>query len=419
MNTTPLIFIHDWLTEIGCEPMVARLSWRLAALLVILLIGVATQMLLHRVAGRIIKALVARTRTTWDDAVVKAGFVDRLTLFLPAVLMYRLLDVFYPAGSRSLALTRTGMHVILVVGGVLALDTLLNAFSMIYTESERAKNAPIKGFLQIAKIVIYFVAGIVVFATILGKSPVYFFSGLGALTAVLMLIFKDAILGLVAGIQLTANKMVAIGDWLEMPSHGADGDVIDIALTTVKIQNWDRTITTVPTYALISESFKNWRGMSESGGRRIKRSINIDVNTIKFCDEEMLQRFAKIQPIQEYLERKKAEIAAHNESVGADPSCLINGRHLTNVGTFRAYVAAYLRNHPQVNQNMTFLVRHLHPGDNGLPIEVYVFCNDKAWANYEAIQADIFDHILAVVPEFDLRVFQNPSGHDFRSLVGS
>jgi miniconductance mechanosensitive channel len=311
------------------------------------------------------------------------------------------------------------MHVVLIVLVVLALDTLLNAFFLIYNESERAKTVPIKGFLQVAKIVLYLVATILIIATVLGKSPLYLLSGLGALTAVLMLIFRDAILGFVAGIQLTTNKMVAIGDWLEMPSHGADGDVIDIALTTVKVQNWDKTITTIPTYALISQSFRNWRGMSESGGRRIKRAVNIDLTTIKFCDREMLGRFAKIQYIQEYLERKKREIEEHNASLKADASCLVNGRHLTNVGTFRAYVDAYLRHHPMVNQDMTFLVRQLHPTDTGLPIEIYVFCKDKAWANYEAVQADIFDHIFAVVPEFDLRVFQNPAGTDFRALAGA
>ena len=230
----------------------------------------------------------------------------------------------------------------------------------------------------------------------------------------LILVFKDAILGFVAGIQLTANKMVARGDWIEMPDYGADGDVLDVSLTTVKVQNWDKTVTTIPTYALISNSFKNWRGMQESGGRRIKRSINIDVNTIKFCDEEMLARFGRIQHIAAYIEHKKEELAAYNQEQRADLSSLVNGRRLTNVGTFRAYVAAYLRHHPMVNQDMTFLIRHLAPTEHGLPIEIYVFCSDIVWANYEAVQADIFDHILAIVPQFDLRLFQAPAGSDFR-----
>jgi miniconductance mechanosensitive channel len=231
-----------------------------------------------------------------------------------------------------------------------------------------------------------------------------------------MLIFKDSILGLVAGIQLSTNQMLHIGDWIEMPKYGADGDVIDISLTTLKVQNWDKTITTIPTYALISDYFKNWRGMSESGGRRIKRSINIDVTSIKFCTQEMLDKFKRFKCIREYVERKLEEIDTHNTSEGVDESDLVNGRHLTNIGTFRAYVAAYLRSHPRVHQGMTFLVRHLQPTAEGLPIQIYIFSNDQAWANYEAIQADIFDHILAVVPEFELRVFQNPTGADFQAL---
>ena len=276
---------------------------------------------------------------------------------------------------------------------------------------------PIKGFIQVFKLIIYFVGGIFIISILLNKTPVYLFSSLAALTAVLMFIFKDAILGFVAGIQLTANRMVANGDWIEMPKYGADGDIIEIALTTVKVQNWDKTITTIPTYALITESFKNWRGMSESGGRRIKRSISIDMNTIQFCTEEMLGRFSKIQYITSYIEKNKIEVQKHNTLEQVDHSSLVNGRRMTNIGTFRAYVEAYLKNHPKINQEMTFLIRQLAPAENGLPIEIYVFSKDIAWANYESIQANIFDHIMAVVPEFDLRVFQDPTGRDFNKLI--
>jgi len=207
-----------------------------------------------------------------------------------------------------------------------------------------------------------------------------------------------------------------VGDWIEMPKYGADGDVLEVALTTVKVQNWDKTITTIPTYALISESFKNWRGMANSGGRRIKRAVNIDMSSIRFCDEAMLERFTRIQYIAEYIEDKYHELETFNQSANVDNASLANGRRMTNIGTFRAYVVAYLRNHPMINMDMTFLVRQLPPGQHGLPIEVYVFSKDQVWANYEAIQADIFDHILSVVPEFDLRVYQNPTGADFRML---
>ena len=217
--------------------------------------------------------------------------------------------------------------------------------------------------------------------------------------------------------QLSQNDMVRIGDWIEMPKYGADGDVIDVTLNTVKVQNWDKTITTIPAYALVSDSFKNWRGMSESGGRRIKRAVYIDMNSVTFCNKEMLDRFEKYQLIKSYIKSKRVEIANYNRDHFIDTSELVNGRNLTNIGTFRAYLAAYLKNHPKIHNDMTFLIRHLPPGQYGLPIEVYVFSNDQVWANYEAIQADIFDHILAVVPKFDLRVFQNPTGHDFRGMA--
>ncbi|MEC4678590.1 MAG: mechanosensitive ion channel domain-containing protein, partial [Nitrospirota bacterium] len=256
---------------------------------------------------------------------------------------------------------------------------------------------------------------ILIISALLDETPFYLLSGLGALTAVFMLIFKDAILGFVAGIQLTANKMVTHGDWIEMPKYGADGDVLEVSLTTVKIQNWDKTITTIPTYALISESFKNWRGMSESGGRRIKRAITIDMSTIQFCSDEMIEKFSKIRPIKVYIETKMKELTEYNTIHDLDDANIVNRRRLSNIGTFRAYVVAYLENHPKIHQDMTFLVRQLAPGEHGLPIEIYVFCNDTAWARYEAIQADIFDHLLAAVPEFGLKVFQNPSGNDFKS----
>jgi miniconductance mechanosensitive channel len=232
----------------------------------------------------------------------------------------------------------------------------------------------------------------------------------------LILIFKDTILGFIAGIQLITFNMVRQGDWIEMPSHMADGDVIDVSLATVKVQNWDKTITTIPTYALVSGSFRNWRGMSDSGGRRIKRSISIDITSIRFCDTEMLGRFKRIQYITEYVKRKLEDLSVYNSENQVDDSMLVNGRHLTNVGTFRAYLVAYLRNHPMISQEMTFLVRQLQPSERGLPIEIYVFSKRQEWARYEAIQADIFDHILAIVPLFDLRVFQAPTGADFRAL---
>ncbi|MFT4605357.1 MAG: miniconductance mechanosensitive channel, partial [Rhodothermales bacterium] len=295
-------------------------------------------------------------------------------------------------------------------------DAFLRGSEQIYQGFSVSRRFPIRTIIQIIRVVVYFIVGVAILAILLGKSPLVFFSGLGAFTAVLLLIFKDTILGFVAGLQLTANNMVRKGDWIEMPGHNADGEVLDVSLTTVKVQNWDKTVTTIPTYALVAEPFKNWRGMEESGGRRVKRAVHLDITSIRFCDSEMLERFKKIQFVADHVTQKLDELATHNSKLQMDESLLINGRHLTNVGVFRAYLEHYLRALPKVHQEMTFLVRQLAPTGHGLPIEIYLFSNDQAWANYEAFQADIFDHVLAALPLFDLRPFQVPTGADLQQL---
>jgi len=280
------------------------------------------------------------------------------------------------------------------------------------SEKQKPERKGVSGLVFVGCLILGLAIGLLT-----GNVAVGLLGGLGAMTAVLILVFKDTILGLVASFQISTTNLVRVGDWIEMPKFGADGTVTDISLHTIRVQNWDKTISTVPTYSLISDSFKNWRGMEESGGRRIKRSINIDVNSIKFCTEEMIERFTRYQYITEYIREKKEELARYNTERKIDTTFLVNGRHMTNVGTFRAYVEAYLRNHPDIRQDMTFLVRQLHPGEHGLPIEIYVFSKIQEWAKYESLQADVLDHILAVVPQFDLRVFQQPTGADFGRLV--
>ncbi len=374
----------------------------------------------HRLARgpvlRTITSLIRRTNTHWDDALIERGVLHRLAHLVPGLVIYRLAPLALVGHARLQEIVDTGVLVYLVLTSMLVIDALMSTTVDIYRSTETSREISIKGLIQFLKVILYFLCGVFVVSVLLGKSPFYLLSGLTALTAVLLLIFRDAILGLVAGIQLSVNRMVARGDWIEMPKYGADGDVLDVTLTTVKVQNWDKTITTIPTYSLISESFKNWRGMQDSGGRRIKRSVYIDISTVKFLDEEMIERFGKIQYITDHIERKKQELAEYNELNQVDLSHLANGRRMTNVGTFRAYVEAYLKNHPQISQEMTFLIRQLAPTSKGLPIEIYVFCKDKVWANYEAIQGDIFDHILAIIPVFDLQAFQEPAGKDFRGL---
>jgi len=414
-----MVQLADWLMQLGLGEALAFVLARILAIVITIVAAYLANLIAKRLMLRGIRKVVKRTKTVWDDMLVSRGVFNRLSHLAPALVIYALASFvgYSKSGSFSTVTTiQRAAIVYMAIVGLMVLDALLNALVDIYRTFEMARQRPIRGFVQAAKIVLYAIVGIIIVSAIMGKSPSLLLGGLGAMTAVFMLIFKDSILGLVAGIQLSTNQMLHIGDWIEMPKYGADGDVIDLSLTTVKVQNWDKTITTIPTYALISDYFKNWRGMSESGGRRIKRSINIDMTSVKFCTAEMLEKFKEIQHISEYVDQKLEEIGAHNRSVGIDESDLINGRHLTNLGTFRAYVAAYLRNHPQVHQGMTFLVRHLQPTETGLPIEIYVFSSDQVWANYEAIQADIFDHILAVVPEFELRLFQSPTGADFRAL---
>lgn len=413
-----LDIITDWFTLQGFDESLANIVARGLLILLIVIFSLIVYLLAKHFILKGIAALIGRTETQWDDIILKNKVFNRLARIAPAIVIY--MSIAIPlSGYDWLISLITGLVLIyIIVMGILALDAALNAALTIYSGYEVSNRIPIKGFIQVFKILIYFTGAIFIISILMNKTPIYLFSSLGALTAVLMFIFKDAILGFIAGIQLSANRMVANGDWIEMPKYGADGDIVEIALTTVKVQNWDKTITTIPTYALITDSFKNWRGMSESGGRRIKRSVNIDMNTIQFCTDEMLDRFSKIQYISDYIENKKIELQENNRKAQVDLSSPVNGVRMTNIGTFRAYIKAYLLSHPMISKEMTLLTRQLAPTEHGLPIEIYVFSLDKVWANYENIQADIFDHILAVVPEFDLRVFQDPSGRDFYKLIG-
>jgi miniconductance mechanosensitive channel len=400
---------EDWLIGQGFnEKLADYTSWAGAALAVIIIAFLA-----NYIAKRFLLAgvsiFVRKTKTSWDDALMRRNVFTRLSHLAPALVFYVSAHLFPPVQDTIQRLSMVYM----IMAGLFAFNGFLNAVVDIYNTYEVSREKPIKGYIQIAMIIISIFVGIFALATLLNRSPWPLLSGLGAMTAILLLIFKDSILGLVASVQLSANDMVRLGDWIEMPKYGADGDVIDVSLHTVKVQNWDKTITTIPAYALISDSFKNWRGMSESGGRRIKRSINIDMTSVKFCTPEMLDRYAKFQLLSDYIIYKRKEIAEFNSERKIDTSELINGRNLTNIGTFRTYLVLYLRQHPMIHQDMTFLIRQLPPGEHGLPIEIYVFSSDQDWVNYEAIQADIFDHILAVIPMFDLRVFQQPTGNDF------
>jgi len=402
--------IKNWTIDLGFPENLAGIAgWVIVALGVIIIAFLAAFITKHvLLAG--IKYFVGRTKTQWDDFLLKRNFFTRLSHLAPAIVIYFTAYLFAPFDQVLYRFS----NIYMILASLLAVLAFLSAVVDIYNTYNISRHTPIKGYIQVVKIILSVAVGIIVFAAVMDKSPWYFLSGLGAMTAVLIIVFKDSILGLVAGIQLSANDMIRIGDWIEMPKFGADGDVIDVTLNTVKVQNWDKTVTTIPAYALISDSFKNWRGMSESGGRRIKRSISIDMDSIKFCTSEMLDRFESFGVISDYIKSKRAEIEEYNAKLKNDISVVVNRRNLTNIGTFRAYIESYLRSHPKVHKGMTFLVRQLPPGEHGLPIEIYVFSSDQDWINYEGIQSDIFDHLLAVIPMFDLAVFQMPSGSDFR-----
>ena len=409
-------YLTENLLELGLTTTMVETLVRGGLILLVLLFSWVA----HRVSQGPIKRSIEKfanyTIQQWDDILVEKHIVKRILYFIPLILLYVLSSPIL-TGTSLLPLSQTLISFLFLIAGMMFLDAMLNALLAIYGKSAIAKEISITPFVQVLKLVLYFVTGILLLSLLLQKTPLYFLSGLGALTAVLMFVFKDVLMGFVAGIQLIANKMVAPKDWIEMPKYGADGDVLEITLTTVKVQNFDNTITTIPTYALINESFKNWRNMNLSGGRRIKRYVNIDLGSIKFCSSEMLERLKRIQLISQYIQNRQEEILVYNKKHQVDESTLVNGRRLTNIGIFRSYVEAYLRQHPVINKDMTFLIRQLSPSENGLPIEIYVFCKDTNWTAYEAIQADIFDHILAVVPEFDLRVFQEPSGSDFQKIA--
>ena len=352
----------------------------------------------------------------WDDAIVDNNVVGRLVQVIPALIIFVGIAFVPGLADTVVTLTRNVAMAYMVLVLTLAATALLSAGNQIYSSLPVARDRPLKGFVQLLQIVVWILGAVLIVSAILDRSPLLLLSGFGAMTAILLLVFRDTILSLVASVQLTAQDMVRVGDWIEMPQFGADGDVIDVQLHTVKVQNWDKTITTIPTHRLITDSFKNWRGMSQAGGRRIKRAVHLDVSSIRFMTPEEIERFRRFVLLEDYIDRKEKELADYNKGLARQVDADVNQRRLTNIGTFRAYAFNYLKHHPNIRQDMTLLVRQREPGPQGLPLEIYCFTKTTAWADYENIQSDIFDHLLAIVPEFGLRVYQQPAGSDLASL---
>lgn len=403
-------FIQKTLQDFGVQPTIISYLSNMILILFIILISMIAKYITKKIVLKLTTHYIKSNSNKWKEHILKRKIIQKLSHYVPAIIIYYF-SFSFPA-YENFIMNLAAIYMTIVT--IIILDAFLNVANDIYTTYEISKVRPIRGYIQVIKIFIFMIGGILVISNLIGQSPVILLSGIGALSAVTMLVFKDSILGLVAGIQLTSNDMLRVGDWIEMPKYGADGGITDISLNTVKIQNWDKTITTIPTYAMISDSFKNWRGMQNSGGRRIKRSIYIDTSSISFCTPEMIDEFKKIHYLQDYISTKEQEINEYNVRHEIDRTSLVNGRALTNIGVFRTYIQRYLENHPGVHKDMTLMVRQLAPQETGLPLEIYVFANSTEWAIYEGIQSDIFDHILAIAPCFGLRLFQNPTGHDFK-----
>lgn len=371
----------------------------------------------HRITRRLLmrgaRHLAAQTSSTWDDKLIGFRLFRHLSHVVPALIIYFGINAFddIPEGTAQLLKNVSVAYGVLFV--VLATGALINALSAIYDDMPVSRERPLKGFFQITKIVIYCAGAVLVIASLVDRSPLLFFSGLGALTAVLLLVFKDTILSLVASVQIATSGILRVGDWVEMPQYGADGDVIDIALHTVRIQNWDKTVTTIPTHRFISDAFKNWRYMSRSGGRRIKRALNLDMSSVRFLQPDEVDRLRNFALLRDYIDDKRQALDDANARLDDDGN--VNARRLTNLGTFRAYIAEYLRDHAEINDNMTLLVRQLEPGPEGLPMQVYAFTRSTDWGEHERVKSDVFDHLIAIAPEFDIRVFQSPAGNDIKS----
>lgn len=384
-------------------------------LVIILAIAFLGDAICKHVILTTVTRLVKKTKATWDDVVFDRKVMIYLSHLVAPIILYILLPLAISNAGLLTFILRICMIYIIAVF-LKFISALLTALYHVYSEREQFRDRPLKGLLQTVQVILFFIGGIIIVSILIDKSPMVLLTGLGASAAVLMLVFKDSIMGFVSGIQLSANNMLKVGDWIEMPKYGADGTVIEVTLNTVKVRNWDNTITTIPPYALVSDSFQNWRGMQESGGRRIKRSIRIDMNSVKFCTPEMLAKYRKIRLLKDYIEETEKVVEEYNKEHGIDNSVLVNGRRQTNLGVFRAYLTNYLRSLPAVNQDLTCMVRQLQPTEQGIPLELYFFSSIKAWIPYEGVQADVFDHVLAIIPEFDLHVFQNPTGEDFRAL---
>jgi miniconductance mechanosensitive channel len=408
-----MTLLQEYLKAQGVkEGLINYLSFVILTAIIVILC-ILLNLIAKKIVIKILAKIIHKNKYKWDDSLLDRKVFHRLANLIPGIVLYLFAPAYGLAGGYLIR--AASLYILFVLFFVF--NSILDAANDIYSNFPISKIRPIKGLLQVVKIVIMTIIGIIMLGILMKQNPWYLLSGIGALAAVFSFVFKDTILGFMAGIQLTANDMLRIGDWIEMEKYGADGNVIDITLNTVKVQNFDKTIISIPAYAFVSDSFKNWRGMIESGGRRMKRYIYIDVNSITFCTPQMVDKFRRIAYLSDYISETEQKLSQYNITRSFDKELLINGRHMTNIGTFRAYIQNYLEQHSQLLKDMPLLVRQLPPTEFGLPLEIYAFTDEIEWTAYEIIQADIFDHIFSIAGEFGLRIFQNPSGYDVSKIV--
>lgn len=409
-------WINTLLAQWGMQTETVGWMERIVIIAIILLIAFLADLICRRIIVEGIKKLTKRTRATWDDLVFNDKVLNNFCHIIPPVLIYILMPLAFPDTPGILAFLLKICMVYIIAVALKFVNVFLGVLFELTNQKKEFRDRPLKGVYQIVQVGLFFVGTILIISILINKSPIHLFAGLGASAAILMLVFKDTIMGFVSGIQLAANDMLRPGDWITMAKYGADGTVIDVSLNTVKVRNWDNTITTIPPYALVSDSFQNWRGMQESDGRRVKRSINIDMNSVRFCTSGMLEEYRTIVLLRDYIDHTEKVVLEYNVEHGLNDDNLVNGRHQTNLGVFRAYLERYIESLPVVSKGLTHMVRQLQPTEKGIPLEIYFFCRDKNWIVYERVQADVFDHILAVIPVFGLQVFQEPSGKDLKEL---
>lgn len=406
----------DWFISHGLSEQATSYLTIMVDIIILVSVNFILDWVAKKIILRVVKSYIQKTKNEYDDVFLEKKVFNGLAHLVPAAVTYLFIPFIFDDLSTYIGILQDIVSIYVIIIILIVITRFFRSLEQIGLSLKRFEGKPVSSYIQLSILICYILASVSIISLLVGEKPQTILAGFGAATAVILLIFRDTILGLVASIQISANDMVRVGDWVGLDKYGADGNVTEINLTTVKIRNWDKTITTVPTYAFISDSFKNWRGMENTGLRRIKRSIYIDLGSIQFVTNEMHNRFSKYAKLSGYLEEKQSEINTYNKEIDADKTAVINGRHLTNIGVFRRYALKFLEDHPQIAQKETVMVRQLQSSEKGIALEIYAFSTDITWVNYENIQSDIFDHLIASVTEFDLRIFQNPTGADFKNL---